>query len=109
MIYLTKTNFSGSTALATARIAPKICQGQHLHAYVGRTQVSRVNILAPWAKGSQNGGERVHVFNGYSELAFLCNGTDGQEILAKTSIGVLSSIARIAAKSRAIIADETTA
>jgi len=33
-----------------------------LQAYVGRTQISRVNILAPCAKGAQNGGEKVHVF-----------------------------------------------
>jgi len=33
----------------------------------------------PWAKGAQNGGEKVGVFyNGYNELAF-CNGTDRHE------------------------------
>jgi len=30
--------------------------------YVGRTQISRVKILAPWAKGAQNGGEKSDVF-----------------------------------------------
>jgi len=45
---------------------------------------SRVKILAPWAKGVQNGGEKVVVFcNGYNELAFLCNGTDGHEFREK--------------------------
>jgi len=29
-----------------------------LQAYVGRTQISRVKILVPWAKGAQNGGEK---------------------------------------------------
>jgi len=33
-----------------------------LQAYVGRTQISRVKMLAPWAKGVQNGGQKVHVF-----------------------------------------------
>jgi len=27
-----------------------------LQAYVSRTQISRITILAPWAKGAQNGG-----------------------------------------------------
>jgi len=55
-----------------------------LQAYVSRTQMSRVKTLAPWAKGVQNGGQKVHVFcNGYNELAFLCNGTDPYEIWAK--------------------------
>jgi len=27
----------------------------------GRTQISRVKILAPWVKGAQNGGEKVRV------------------------------------------------
>ena len=54
-----------------------------------RCQISRVKILALWAKRMQNGGEKVHVFcNGYNELALLCNGTDRHEIPAKTSIGV---------------------
>jgi len=29
-----------------------------LQAYVGRTQISRVKILAPWAKGAHNGSEK---------------------------------------------------
>ena len=35
-----------------------------LQAYVDRTRTQRVKILAPWAKGAQNGGggEKVHVF-----------------------------------------------
>jgi len=60
---------------------------QHI---VGRTQISCAKILEPWAKGSQNGGEKSGSFfcNGYNELAFLCNGTDRHEIWAKTSIAV---------------------
>ena len=47
--------------------------------------MSRVKILAPRAKGVQNGGKKVHVLcNGYNELAFLCNGADRHEILSKT-------------------------
>jgi len=46
--------------------------------YIGRTHTSRVKILAPWAKGAQNGGEKSGCFcNGYNSLAFLCNVTDG--------------------------------
>jgi len=33
-----------------------------LQAHVGRTQISRVKIFAPWAKGTQSGGKKVHVF-----------------------------------------------
>jgi len=33
-----------------------------LQAYTGRNQISLVKILAPWAKGAQNGDEKVHVF-----------------------------------------------
>jgi len=56
---------------------------------VGRTQISRVKILAPRAKGAQIGGEKVDVVcNGYNELAFTCNGTDRHEIGAGTSIGM---------------------
>jgi len=29
-----------------------------LQVYVGRTQISRVKILAPWAKGAHNGSEK---------------------------------------------------
>jgi len=37
--------------------------------------------------------KKVGVFcNWYSELAFLCNGTDQHEIWAKTSIGVLLNL-----------------
>jgi len=36
-----------------------------LRAYVGRTQILHVKILAPWAKGMQNGVEKVR---------FFCNG-----------------------------------
>ena len=53
---------------------------------------TRVNILAPWANGARNCGEKAWCFfcNRYSELAFLCNGIYRNEILqAKTPIGVL--------------------
>jgi len=30
-----------------------------LQLYVGRSQISCLKILAPWAKGVQNGGEKV--------------------------------------------------
>jgi len=33
-----------------------------LQAYVGQTQISRVKILEPWAKWTQDGGENVGVF-----------------------------------------------
>jgi len=47
-----------------------------LQAYVAKL-ISCVKILAPWAKGVQNGGKESGCFcNRYSELAFLCNGTD---------------------------------
>jgi len=36
--------------------------GINLQAYVGRTQISRVKILAPWAKAAQNGGEKGGCF-----------------------------------------------
>ena len=53
-----------------------------LQAHVSQTEISRVKILAPWAKAAQNGGEnglRYAVFcNWYNELAFLCNGTNLQ-------------------------------
>jgi len=47
-----------------------------LQVYVGRTQISCVKILAPWAKGAQNGGEKGGSFfcNGYNELAFFVAG-----------------------------------
>jgi len=67
-MYLLKIGFS-----QTVMNADKILQ-----AYVGRTQISRIKILAPWAKG-QMVVKMVGVFcNGYNELAFLCNGTDRQ-------------------------------
>jgi len=60
---------------------------------VGRTQISRVKIWAPWAKGAQSGYEKVNVFGKeYNEVAVLCNATDRHEISAKTSIGVLYRI-----------------
>jgi len=56
-----------------------------LQTYVGRTQISRVTILAPSDKGAQNSGEKVGVFcKVYNELAFLCNGTDRHETRAKS-------------------------
>ena len=55
-----------------------------LQAYVGRTQISRVETFAPWAKGGKVTVKRVGVFcNEYNELAFLCNGTDRHEIRTK--------------------------
>jgi len=52
-----------------------------LQAYVGWAEIWRINILASWAKGPQNGGEKMSVFvTGTTELAFLCNGTDRHEI-----------------------------
>jgi len=53
-------------------------------AYVGRTQISSVKILAPWSKWQRKGG----FCNGYNELVFLCNGTHRHKIRDKTSIGV---------------------
>jgi len=32
-----------------------------LQTYVGRTQISRVKMLALWAKGVQNGGQKMGV------------------------------------------------
>jgi len=56
-----------------------------LQAYVCRAQMSCVKILAPGAKGAQNGGEKVVIsVTGYNELVFLCNGTPRHEILTKT-------------------------
>ena len=44
----------------------------------------------PGPKGRQNSCEKVHVFcKGYNEVAFLCNGTERHEILAKMSINML--------------------
>jgi len=60
--------------------------GKGLQAYVGRTQISRVKILAPRAKAAQNGGEKSGCYffrNGYNGLAFLCNGTDQHDIRVK--------------------------
>jgi len=56
---------------------------------VGRTQIARVKIWAPWAKGAQNGGEKWVFCKKYNEVSFLCNGTDQHEIPTKTSIVVL--------------------
>jgi len=79
-MYLLKIDFS--------RITPAILTDPDkiLRAYVGRTQISGVKILTPWAKGAQNGGEKGACFcncNGYNELSFLCNRIDRHEIRAK--------------------------
>ena len=50
---------------------------------VGRSQISRNKMLAPWANGRKMAVRRVGVFatgKSYSEFAFLCNGTDQHEI-----------------------------
>jgi len=62
-----------------------------LQVCVGWSQISRVKMLASWAKGAQNGGEKGGSFfcNGYNEFAFLCNGTNQHEIRGKTSMAVL--------------------
>ena len=56
-----------------------------LQARVGRSQISRVKIFAPWAKkGLKMAVRRVAAFcNGYSEFTFLCNGTDQHEFRGK--------------------------
>jgi len=54
-MYLIKIGFSQITP-ATLTDLDKILQ-----AYVGRSQISCLKILAPWAKGVQNGGEKVGV------------------------------------------------
>jgi len=55
-----------------------------LQAYVGQTQILRVEILTPGLKGCKMVAKKVGVFcNCYSELAFLCSGTVQLEILAK--------------------------
>jgi len=51
-----------------------------LQAYESQTQISQAKILAPWAKGAQNGREKRGCFFSVMgtmkiELAFLCNGT----------------------------------
>jgi len=61
-----------------------------LLAYVGRTQISRVEILAPWAKGAQNGGEKVGVFvTGTMKLVFLVTGQIGMKFGQTASMCVL--------------------
>jgi len=52
-------------------------------AYVGRTQISRVKILAPLAKGAQNGGKR------YMNSHFFVAGQIDMKFGQITSIGVL--------------------
>ena len=60
--------------------------------FTGRTQISRIKIsrikiLAPWATGTQNGGE-----NGcfvYNELNFFVTEQISMKFRQKTSIGVL--------------------
>jgi len=43
-----------------------------LQAYVGQTRISHVKILAPWAKGMQNGCQKGVCFcNRYNEVVFL--------------------------------------
>jgi len=55
-----------------------------LQVHVGWTPISCVKILAPWAKGAQNDGEKGGSFcNGYNELAFFCSWKDHPEILEK--------------------------
>jgi len=54
--------------------------GKILQLYVGQTQISCVKILAPWAKGAQNGGEKGGSFcNEYNELAFFVVGQIGMK------------------------------
>jgi len=51
-----------------------------LQAYVGRTQISCVKILALWAKGRKMAVKWCELCcNGYNELAFVYNGTFGQK------------------------------
>jgi len=77
-MYLLKIGFS--------RITPANLTDPDKFHQVGRTQISGVKILASWAKGAQNGGEKSASFcncNGYNELSFLCNRIDRHEIRAK--------------------------
>jgi len=51
-----------------------------LQTYVGRAQISGVKVVVPWPKGCKMAVKRVEgFFNGYNELAFLCNGTNGTD------------------------------
>ena len=53
-----------------------------LQSYVGRKHISRVKILAPWAKERKMAAKRSVFCNGYNKLAFLCNWTHRHEIRA---------------------------
>jgi len=60
--------------------------GYSLQAYVGRTQISRVKILAPWAKWAQNGGEKGGYFvMGTMKLHLFVRGQDRHKIRAKNA------------------------
>jgi len=63
--------------------------GKHSQVYVGRTQISRINILAPWTKGAQNGGERGCFVTGTMNSSFFVTRQVGVKFRQKTSIGVL--------------------
>ena len=56
--------------------------------YVGRTETSRVKILAPGPKGRKMAARKVRVFFriGYNELAFLCNGHFGMKLGQKQNV-----------------------
>jgi len=82
-MYLLKIGYS--------RITPQILTDldKILQAYVGRTQISRIKTLATWAKGAQNGSEKMDVFvTGIMNLFFFVHNATAErhEILAKRQV-----------------------
>jgi len=78
------------------RITPaslKISQEIQIKFYVGQTQISPVKILPPWAKGTQNVGEKrgCYFCNGYNNSHFFVHGTDRHEIQTKKRQSVSST------------------
>jgi len=58
-----------------------------LQVYLGRTQISGVKTLTSWAKGVQNGGEKMGVYcNGYSEVVFFVTGQVGMKCVGKRQL-----------------------
>ena len=60
-------------------------------AYVGRTQISRVKILAPWVKRAQNGDKKVGIFvmgRPTMNSHFFVTGQIGMKFVQMTSVGV---------------------
>jgi len=56
----------------------------------GRTEISYLKILAPWAKGAQNGGEKVFLVTGTMNSHFFITEQIGNEIQEKKRPSVCS-------------------